>query len=248
MNEILTIKNLAKKFHTPEAEVHAIEDISLKIYENEIVGIVGSSGCGKSTLLNILAELEKKTNGKIEKKGHTFSYMLQNDALLPWLNVLDNACLGLDLKNIKTPENIEYVKNLLISFGLETFLEAYPNNLSGGMRQRVALVRTLATKPDIIYLDEPLSALDYVTRLTIADDIYKLLRSTNVTTVLISHDIAECVSMCDRVIILSKRPAKIKKEIKIELKEQRLPSENRKDSLFNYYYDLVWSDLDKNII
>ena len=246
MNKILTIKNLAKKFHTPMAEVEAIKNISLDVSENEIIGIVGSSGCGKSTLLNILAELEEKTDGEIIKNGHTFSYMLQSDALLPWLNVLDNACLGLDLKNIKNKQNIKYVKNLLTSFGLKYFFEAYPNNLSGGMRQRVALVRTLATKPDIILLDEPLSALDYVTRLTIGDDIYKLLKNTNVTTILISHDIAECVSMCDRIIVLSKRPAIVKKEIKIKLKENKIPSENRKDELFNYYYDLVWSDLDKN--
>ena len=246
MNKILTIKDLNKRFHTPEGEIEAIKNISFDVYENEIIGIVGSSGCGKSTLLNILAELEEKTEGEIIKNGHTFSYMLQSDALLPWLNVLDNACLGLEIKNIKTKENIEYVKNLLINFGLVQFLDAYPNSLSGGMKQRVALVRTLATKPDIILLDEPLSALDYVTRLNISDDIYKLLKNTNVTTILISHDIAECVSMCDRIIVLSKRPSLVKKIIKINLKEKKLPSENRKDELFNHYYDLVWGDLDKN--
>lgn len=246
MNKILSIKNLAKRFHTPEGEVEAIKNISLDIYEKEIIGVVGSSGCGKSTLLNILAGIENKTSGEIKENGHTFSYMLQNDALLPWLNVLDNACIGLDIKKIKTKENIDYVKKLLINFGLENFLTNYPNNLSGGMRQRVALVRTLATKPDIILLDEPLSALDYVTRLTIGDDIYKMLKATNVTTILISHDIAECVAMCDKVIVLSKRPATIKKEIEIKWQEKKIPSENRKNELFSYYYDLVWGDLDKN--
>lgn len=246
MNKILTINDLSKRFHTPEGEIEAIKNISFNVYENEIIGIVGSSGCGKSTLLNILAELEEKTGGQIIKNGHTFSYMLQSDALLPWLNVLDNACLGLEIKNIKTKENIEYVEKLLINFGLEQFLDAFPDSLSGGMRQRVALVRTLATKPDIILLDEPLSALDYVTRLTISDDIYKLLKSTNVTTILISHDIAECVSMCDRIIVLSKRPSIVKKIIKIDLQDKKLPSENRKDKLFNHYYDLVWGDLDRN--
>lgn len=137
MNKILTIKDLNKRFHTPEGEIEAIKNISFDVYENEIIGIVGSSGCGKSTLLNILAELEEKTEGEIIKNGHTFSYMLQSDALLPWLNVLDNACLGLEIKNIKTKENIEYVKNLLINFGLVQFLDAYPNSLSGGMKQRV---------------------------------------------------------------------------------------------------------------
>ncbi|MDD4187888.1 MAG: ABC transporter ATP-binding protein [Bacilli bacterium] len=246
MNKILSIQNLAKKFHTLEGEVEAIKEISLDIYEKEIIGVVGSSGCGKSTLLNILAGIEDKTSGEIKENKHTFSYMLQNDALLPWLNVLDNACIGLNIKKIKTKENVEYVRKMLINFGLENFLNSYPNNLSGGMRQRVALVRTLATKPDIILLDEPLSALDYVTRLTIGDDIYKLLKETNVTTILISHDIAECVAMCDRVVVLSKRPATVKKEIEIKWQEKKIPSENRKNELFNYYYNLVWSDLDKN--
>ncbi len=246
MNKVLEINNLSKKYHTLKGEINAIDNISLDIYENEIVGIVGSSGCGKSTLLSILSELESVSSGEILKDNHSFSYMLQNDALLPWLNVFDNACLGLEIKKIKTQKNKEYVKKLLIDFGLAEFIEAYPNNLSGGMRQRVALIRTLATKPDIILLDEPLSALDYVTRLTISDDIYKLLKQTKVTTIIISHDIAECVSLCDRIVVLSKRPAIIKNIYKINLKTKGKPSNNRKDELFNYYYDLVWSDLDKS--
>ena len=247
MTNILTIKNVSKKYHTLDGEITAIKDISLDIKENEIIGIVGSSGCGKSTLLSILAELEKASSGSIITKNNNFSYMLQRDALLPWLNVLDNAYLGLELKNIKTKENTKYAKKLLCNFGLEPFLNQTPDNLSGGMRQRVALVRTLATKPDIIFLDEPLSALDYMTRLTISDDIYKLIKNTNVTTIIISHDIAECVAMCDRIVVLSKRPAVIKNIYDINLENKGLPSKNRKDKLFNYYYDLVWGDLDKNI-
>ena len=245
MTNILSIKNLTKKYHTPEGEILAIKNITLDVKKGEIIGIVGSSGCGKSTLLNILANLDKETNGEIIKSNYKDAYMLQNDALLPWLNVLDNACLGLKLKNIKTKENIQYVKNMLKSFGLEKFMNAYPNNLSGGMRQRVALIRTLAIKPDIIYLDEPLSALDYVTRLMITDEIYNILKKMKVTTILISHDIAECTSFCDRIIVLSKRPAVIKNIYEIKLKNPSIPSKNRKDELFNYYYDLIWSDLDK---
>lgn len=247
MSKILEIKNLSKDYHTINGEVSALSDISLDIYKNEIIGIVGSSGCGKSTLLSILSGIENKSSGEVITKKNNFSYMLQSDALLSWLNILDNACLGLDIKKIKTSENINYVTKLLSDFGLSSFLKAYPNNLSGGMRQRVALVRTLATKPDIILLDEPLSALDYVTRLTISDDIYKLIKESNVTTILISHDIAECISMCDRIVVLSKRPGKIKRIHNINLKEKKMPSKNRKDELFNYYYDLVWSDLDKDI-
>jgi NitT/TauT family transport system ATP-binding protein len=138
MTNILEIKNLTKKYHTKKGETLAIKDISLDIKEGEIIGIVGSSGCGKSTLLNILAGLDNASSGSITNHNLKEAYMLQNDALLPWLNVLDNACIGLKIMNIKTKENIEYVKSLLKNFGLENFLEEYPNNLSGGMKQRVA--------------------------------------------------------------------------------------------------------------
>lgn len=247
MNKILEIKNLSKNYYTINGEISALEDISLNIFKNEIIGIVGSSGCGKSTFLSIMSGIENKTSGEIITNNYNFSYMLQSDALLPWLNVVDNACLGLEIKHQKTPDNIAYVKKLLTDFGLAAFLKANPNNLSGGMRQRVALVRTLATKPDIILLDEPLSALDYVTRLSITDDIFNLIKSTQVTTILISHDIAECISMCDRIVILSKRPGKIKNIYNINLENKKTPSENRKDKLFVYYYELIWGDLDKNI-
>ena len=245
MTNILNIKNLTKIYHTPKGETLAIKDISLDIKEGEIIGIVGSSGCGKSTLLNILAGLDKQTSGSITMDDLRTSYMLQSDALLPWLNVLDNACIGLKLRGELSKDNIDYVKKLLKSFGLESFMYSYPNNLSGGMRQRVALIRTLAIKPNIIFLDEPLSALDYVTRLTITDEIYSILKKMNVTTILISHDIAECVSFCDRIVVLSKRPAVVKNIYEINLKNKDIPSKNRRDELFNYYYDLVWGDLDK---
>ena len=245
MNNIISIKNISKKYHTPLGETLAIKDISFDVRNGEILGIVGSSGCGKSTLLNILAGLDKDYKGKIKMSNLKAAYMLQTDALLPWLTVLDNACIGLKLRKIKNKENVDYVKKLLKSFGLDNFMNEYPNNLSGGMRQRVALVRTLAIKPNIIFLDEPLSALDYVTRLTITDEIYSILKKMNVTTILISHDIAECVSFCDRIVILSKRPAIIKNIYDINLKNKFIPSKNRRDELFNSYYDLVWSDLDK---
>jgi len=245
MTNVLEIKNLTKTYHTPKGETEAIKNISLDIKQGEIVGIVGSSGCGKSTLLNILAGLDEPTDGSISSYNLRSAYMLQSDALLPWLNVLDNACIGLKIMHIKTDDNIEYVKELLKSFGLENFMYAYPNNLSGGMRQRVALIRTLAIKPNIIFLDEPLSALDYVTRLTITDEIHSILKKMHVTTILISHDIAECVSFCDRIVVLSKRPAVIKNIYEIKLKETSIPSNNRRDELFNYYYDLVWGNLDK---
>lgn len=245
MNKLLELKNISKTFNTLNGEIHAIENISFDVYKGEFIGIVGSSGCGKSTLLNIIDELDKNYNGTIIKDNLKMSYMLQSDALLPWLTVLDNACLGLKLEKNLTEENVIYVKELIKKFGLESFMNQKPNNLSGGMKQRVALIRTLATKPDLILLDEPLSALDYVTRLTITDEIYSILKEMNVTVILISHDIAECVSFCNRIVVLSKRPAIIKNIYNINLEKNLIPSLNRKDKNFYTYYDLIWGDLDK---
>lgn len=244
MTNIISLKNISKSYNTINGEIEAIKDISFDVYKGEFIGIVGSSGCGKSTLLNIIDGLDNSYEGLIIKDNIKMSYMLQSDALLPWLTVLDNACIGLKLENNLTKENINYVKELLAKFGLEKFINLKPNNLSGGMKQRVALVRTLATKPDIILLDEPLSALDYVTRLTITDEIYTILKELKITTILITHDIAECVSFCDRIIVLSKRPAIIKNIYNIELENKNIPSINRKDKLFFNYYDAIWGDLD----
>ena len=244
MTNIISLKNISKSYNTINGEIEAIKDISFNVYKGEFIGIVGSSGCGKSTLLNIIDGLDNSYEGQIIKDDIKMSYMLQSDALLPWLTVLDNACIGLKLEKNLTKENINYVKELLAKFGLEKFINLKPNNLSGGMKQRVALVRTLATKPDIILLDEPLSALDYVTRLTITDEIYTILKELNITTILITHDIAECVSFCDRIIVLSKRPAIIKNIYNIELENKNIPSINRKDKLFFKYYDAIWGDLD----
>lgn len=244
MTNIISLKNISKSYNTINGEIEAIKDISFDVYKGEFIGIVGSSGCGKSTLLNIIDSLDNSYEGQIIKDDIKMSYMLQSDALLPWLTVLDNACIGLKLEKNLTKENINYVKELLAKFGLEKFINLKPNNLSGGMKQRVALVRTLATKPDIILLDEPLSALDYVTRLTITDEIFTILKELKITTILITHDIAECVSFCDRIIVLSKRPAVIKNIYNIELENKNIPSINRKDKLFFNYYDAIWGDLD----
>ena len=172
--------------------------------------------------------------------------MMQNDALFPWLNILDNATLGLKIKHIKTKENVEYTKHLLKKYGLEDFMYKYPNSLSGGMRQRVALIRTLAIKPDILLLDEPFSKLDLITRLNISDDVYRIIKDLNITTIIISHDIAECISLCDRVAVMSKRPGTIKKVYDIKLLNKEIPSKNRLDDKFYYYYDILWKEIDKN--
>lgn len=247
MNKLLEIKNLSKNYNTKMGEVKAIDNISFDVYDKEFLCIIGSSGCGKSTLLNILANLDYLSDGQIIKNNNLkIGYMLQEDCLLPWLNILDNATLGLDIMHIKTEENVKYVKNLLEKYGLGDFLEKYPNQLSGGMRQRVALIRTLATKPDILLLDEPFSALDYMSRLMVSEDVSKIIKNEKKTVVMITHDIAEALSLADRIIVLSKRPAVIKKIYNIDI-EGSTPMERRKSPRFAPYYDLLWKELDKNV-
>lgn len=247
MNKLLEIKNLSKNYNTKMGEVKAIDNISFDVYDKEFLCIIGSSGCGKSTLLNILANLDYLSDGEIIKNNDLkIGYMLQEDCLLPWLNILDNATLGLDIMHIKTEENVKYVKNLLEKYGLGDFLEKYPNQLSGGMRQRVALIRTLATKPDILLLDEPFSALDYMSRLMVSEDVSKIIKNEKKTVVMITHDIAEALSLADRIIVLSKRPAIIKKIYNIDI-EGSTPMERRKSPRFAPYYDLLWKELDKNV-
>ena len=248
MNDIIKIKGLEKIYYTNLGEVLALDNINLNIRDGEIFGVIGNSGCGKSTLLSIIAKLDKETNGEIESKNKDYvvGYMMQNDALFPWLNILDNATLGLKIKHIKTKENVEYVKELLKKYGLEEFMYKYPNSLSGGMRQRVALIRTLAIKPDILLLDEPFSKLDLITRLSISDDVYNIIKDLKITTIIISHDIAECISLCDRVAVMTKRPGTIKSTHKINLLNKSIPSKNRLDEKFYYYYDILWKEIDKN--
>ena len=247
MNKLLEIKNLSKNYNTKMGEVKAIDNISFDVYDKEFLCIIGSSGCGKSTLLNILANLDYLSEGEIIKNNDLkIGYMLQEDCLLPWLNIFDNAMLGLDIMHIKTEENIKYVKNLLEKYGLGDFLEKYPNQLSGGMRQRVALIRTLATKPDILLLDEPFSAIDYMSRLMVSEDVSKIIKNEKKTVVMITHDIAEALSLADRIIVLSKRPAVIKKIYNIDI-EGSTPMERRKSPRFAPYYDLLWKELDKNV-
>ncbi len=247
MNDILVVNNLSKNYYTKAGEIAAIKDISFTLKENEFLCLVGPSGCGKSTLLNILADLDWATGGEILKSNDLkVGYMLQNDALFDWLTILDNACLGLDIAKVKTKENVEYVKGLLSKYGLEDFMYKYPYELSGGMRQRVALIRTLALKPDILMLDEPFSALDYVSRLEVSEDVYNIIKKEHKTVIMITHDIAEAISLADRVIVLSKRPAVIKNIYNIKLDKRKSPMQNRQDKMFKTYFDNIWKDLDKD--
>lgn len=245
---LLEIINLKKNYHDLKWETPAIEGLSFDVYSKEIVAIIGPSGCGKSTLLSLLSNLEKKSGGKILLHTHNkVGYMLQNDSLFPWLNVLDNCLIGLDISKNKTKDNINKVNNLLDKYGLKEFKDKYPNNLSGGMKQRVALIRTLATNPDLLLLDEPYSALDYQTRLALSDDMYRIIKEEGKTVIMITHDIAEAISMADRIIVLTKRPCHVKNIYKIELANKDTPINNRKDPKFSSYYEQIWRDLDVHI-
>lgn len=195
MNKLLEIKNLKKYYHDSKSEILAIDNISLTINENDFISIVGTSGCGKSTLLSILAGIEEKSNGDIifNKDNFKIGYMLQKDSLFPWRNILDNCLIGLEIKKELTEEKKKKVKLLLEKYGLKDFMYKYPTSLSGGMKQRVALIRTLALDPDILLLDEPLSALDYQTRLALSNDLYRIIKQEKKTAIMVTHDLGEPV-------------------------------------------------------
>lgn len=249
MKPLLNINNLSKKYHTDNGEIEAVKDFSLTIDQGSFIAIVGPSGCGKSTILSTLCGIEQKSSGIIEfnKNDIKIGYMLQQDTLFPWLTVLDNALLGLKIKGTLNEKTKKETINLINTYGLNEFTQHYPSSLSGGMRQRVALIRTLAINPDILFLDEAFSSLDYQTRLEVSNDVYKIIKQEQKTTVMVTHDISEAISMANIVIVLSKRPSTIKNIYKIDLNDNDSPLEKRTDPKFNYYYKAIWKDLDIHV-
>lgn len=244
MKEVLKVNHITKKYQAVNGEVEALKDISFSINEGEFVSLIGPSGCGKSTVLSIIAGLEEKSAGDIQIDGE-IGYMLQKDSLLEWLTIYKNVLFGLEIRNLKTTENVKYVDNLLKKYHLYEFKDKYPNQLSGGMRQRAALIRTLAIKPKILLLDEAFSALDYQTRIMVTKDIYDILRKEGITALIVTHDISEAISMSDRVIILSNRPAVVKDILTIDFEmEDRTPLNCRESPKFSKYFDTIWKGLD----
>ena len=244
MNKILfSVNNLSKSFKDNKNKLNILDGISFDVYEGEIISIIGPSGCGKSTILNIISGLINDYNGKITYNFETsnIGYMFQSDALFPWLTIEKNARLGCLIKKI---DNFDYIDLLLKRFKLDLFKDKYPSKLSGGMKQRVSLIRTIGTKPKLLLLDEPFAALDYQSRLSISSDVYKLIKENNITAIIITHDIAEAISLSDRVIVLSSRPATIKNIYNIDLYNKQNPILNRKDKYFNKYYEYLCKDLD----
>lgn len=246
MKKILEAKGISKTYQAKNGEIDALKNISFEVVEGEFVSIIGPSGCGKSTLLSIIAGLEGKTAGETYINGKV-GYMLQKDNLLEWRTIYKNVLLGLEIQKNNTPENKKYVERLLKKYGLYEFKDKYPMQLSGGMRQRVALIRTLAIRPSILLLDEAFSALDYQTRLSVTDDIYKILKSENITALMVTHDISEAISMSDRIVVLTKRPATVKNIHKIEFNiENRTPLNCRESPKFSQYFNILWKELDEH--
>ena len=235
-------------YHTISCETHALKDISFILNKGEFISFVGPSGCGKTTLLNLIAGLIPVTSGTIRISGRSLSeselnigYMLQKDHLLEWRSIYRNLTLGPEIQHKLDKEHLEMIEELLKTYGLWEFRDALPRQLSGGMRQRAALIRTLALSPDILLLDEPFSALDYQTRLNVSDDIGSIIKEKGITTILVTHDLSEAVSMADRVIVLSKRPGTIKADIPIHLSlADRTPKTSRNAPEFNTYLNQIW--------
>lgn len=251
MEKILEVKNISKKYQNKKGEVLALKDVNFRINKGEFVSIIGPSGCGKSTLLSIIAGLEEKTTGeiyiqekKIEKISNEIGYMLQRDCLLEWRTILSNTMFGLEIKGKKNKENQEYVEELLKNIIYMTLKINIHKSYQVGMRQRVALIRTLAVKPKILLLDEAFSALDYQTRIMVTNDIYKILRKEGITALIVTHDISEAISMSDRVLVLSKRPGTIKDIHKIDFQiENRTPINCRESPKFSQYFNTLWKEL-----
>ncbi len=246
------LHDIYMNYHSLKGETSALENINISIEAGEFVSIVGPSGCGKSTLLNIISGLITPSKGEIlvdneaiDKYSEKLGYMFQRDHLFEWLTVWDNVSLGLKIQKKLNEKTKEKLEKLLKNYGLWDFKNHHPKELSGGMRQRVALIRTLALDPEVLLLDEPFSALDYQNRLKVSDEIYDIIKKEGKTAIMVTHDISEAVSMSSRVIVLSKRPAMIKKEVEIKFScECRTPLKSREEAEFRTYFNDIWKEMD----
>lgn len=251
MNPVLTLDHVSYSYHTPSGETPALKDISFSVRPGSFTSIAGPSGCGKSTLLSLIAGLIAPEKGCIRfyksdamPAAARIGYMLQHDTLLEWRTIYKNILLGLEVTHQCTEQKKRLAADMMHDYGLASFKNAHPSELSGGMRQRAALIRTLALEPDLLLLDEPFSALDYQTRLTVCDDISTIIRSRKKTAVLITHDLSEAVSAADRILILTRRPGRIKDTISITFpKEADSPLKRRNFPEFSVYFNEVWKIL-----
>lgn len=252
MQPILELCNVGYTYHTTAGETVALKDISFSVNPGEFISIVGPSGCGKSTLLNIIAGLLPLSQGELLINGMSrddykepVGYMLQKDHLLEWRTIYRNITLGLEIQKKQTEDAKRNIDSMLKTYGLDDFRNSYPRHLSGGMRQRAALIRTLALSPELLLLDEPFSALDYQTRLNVADDIGNIIKQQGISTILVTHDLSEAISMADRVFVLSSRPGTLKAEFPIDLSvTPRTPRTSRNAPEFRNYFNAIWKEVD----
>jgi NitT/TauT family transport system ATP-binding protein len=250
---LVKVSKLFLNYHSIKGETAALNNVNFEVNEGEFVSILGPSGCGKSTLLNIMSGLLKPSNGEVLYKDEDIKnnldkigYMFQKDHLFEWNTVWENVILGLRIKNQLNDETKERANELLDVYGLLRFKNHYPSELSGGMRQRVALIRTLALKPDVLFLDEPFSALDYQSRLLVCDDVYKIIKTEKKTAIMVTHDIAEAISVSEKVIVLTKRPSNVKTEISINFENRDLtPFQKRRSPQFSEYFNRLWKELNE---
>ncbi len=231
-------------YHTRQGETAAVENLDFSVSEGEFAAIIGPSGCGKTTLLSLAAGLLKPSGGQVKNQGISFGYMLQKDELFPWRTIEKNIFLPLEIQKTDTPEHRARALALAEKYGLKDFLKNYPSQLSGGMRQRAALIRTLAVDPQVLLLDEPFSALDYQTRLSVCDDVYRIIRSERKTAVLITHDISEAISVADKIIVLSRRPARVTAVHMLDFPENE-PLKRRENKEFSTWFELLWRELNQ---
>lgn len=250
---LLKLKDINLNYHSKSGEIQTLNNINLELNQGEFITVLGPSGCGKSTLLNIISGLIPPSSGEItfnnesiELNKEKMGYMFQKDHLFPWLSVWNNVILPLKIKHQLKDEKLAKAEELLKSYSLWDFKDRLPTDLSGGMRQRVALIRTLTLDPELLLLDEPFSALDYITRLKVCDEVYEIIKKEGKTAIMVTHDISEAISLSQRVIILSRRPAFIKKELSLSFSpEANTPFKRRKEENFREYFDAIWGDLDE---
>lgn len=250
MTPILQVEDVSHTYQAENGEIHAFAHVSFSVEKGRFLSIVGPSGCGKSTLLSVISGLIRPSSGRVIVGGEEVTgvsrrigYMLQRDNLLEWRTIFSNVLFGLEIQGAKTPENVARAEELLKTYGLYEFRAKYPRQLSGGMRQRAALIRTLAAGPELLLLDEAFSALDYQTRLSVTDDVYRILKREQVTTLMVTHDIPESISMGDEILILTSRPARVREILPVNFGAGRTPLNCRSNTQFGILFDHIWKEL-----
>lgn len=249
MKESVKLEKISLTYQTPESEIKALDNVSFTVSEGEFVSVIGPSGCGKTSILSIIAGVIKPSGGKVIFGGNSktsdssIGYMLQKDELFPWRTIEGNAYLPLEIKRDKDEKHRKIVEKLLKKYNLWEFRKSYPHELSGGMRQRAALIRTLASSPELLLLDEPFSALDYQTRLAVCDDVYDIIKSERKTAILVTHDISEAIATSDKIVVLSARPSKVVNIHDIDTDKSLTPLKRREEAGFSKWFERLWREL-----